>query len=128
MNEPYILEVRIYDLVKAFEKIADAARQIEEAIEALRKAERVQTPASKKYRRLSDFLEKSNAEEMQLSFKEIEEILGFKLPTSAYTHRASWANTTTHSMALSWLSVGYQTVGVNIKDQAIIFNNYMRGE
>jgi len=77
--------------------------------------------SSKKYRLLSDFLYNSNDDKVKLTFEDIEGILGFKPPQSAYKHRAFWANTKTHSIALSWMSVGYKTVEVNIEEHYIVF-------
>ena len=76
---------------------------------------------SKKYRFLSDYLHESNQPRIKLSYDEIENILKFKLPDSASTHRAFWANTTSHSIALSWLSVNYEVVEVNLEDKYIVF-------
>ncbi len=88
----------------------------------LTKTENVELPSgSKKYRFLSDYLHESNQSRVKLTYTEIEDILKFKLPNSATTHRAFWANTTTHSIALSWLSVNYEVVEVNIEKQYIVF-------
>ena len=76
---------------------------------------------SKKYRFLSDYLYQSNSPRVKLSYSEIEEILNFKLPDSAATHRAFWANTTSHSIALSWLSVNYSVVEANLDEKYIVF-------
>ena len=76
---------------------------------------------SKKYRFLSDYLHQSNSSRVELSYGEIEDILKFKLPDSAATHRAFWANTTSHSIALSWLSVNYSVVEANLEEKYIIF-------
>ena len=76
---------------------------------------------SKKYRFLSDYLYESNQSRVKLSYAEIEDILKFKLPDSAATHRAFWANTTSHSIALSWLSVNYSVVEVNLDNKYIVF-------
>ncbi len=76
---------------------------------------------SKKYRFLSDYLHNSNEDVINLSFTDIERILGFKLPNSAYVHRAFWANTTSHSIALSWLNVGYETTEVDLVNKFIVF-------
>ena len=76
---------------------------------------------SKKYRFLSDYLYESNQARVKLSYDEIENILNFKLPDSASTHRAFWANTTSHSIALSWLSINYEVVEVDLKDKYIVF-------
>jgi hypothetical protein len=45
-----------------------------------------------KYRPLGDYLVKQNEVSVSLTFQEIEQILGFTLPLSAYNHRAWWAN------------------------------------
>lgn len=79
------------------------------------------TKGSKKYRYLSEYLSNSNSKSVTLSFSEIENILQFKLPESARNHRPFWANTTTHSVALSWLSVGYETTSVNMEQEMVSF-------
>lgn len=76
---------------------------------------------SKKYRFLSDYLYESNQPRVKLSYAEIEEILKFKLPDSAVVHRNFWANTTSHSIALSWLSVNYTVVEVDLEERYIVF-------
>ena len=48
-------------------------------------------------------------------------LIQFELPDSARNHRPFWANTTTHSIALSWLSIGYETVSVNMDKQIVVF-------
>ncbi len=76
---------------------------------------------SRKYRFLSEYLTNSNQKSVTLTFTEIEKILQFNLPDSARNHRPFWANTTTHSIALSWLSVGYETVSVNMEKEIVVF-------
>jgi hypothetical protein len=81
-----------------------------------------ENPATgKKYRALSDYLVNAARDEIQLTFSEIEQILGFKLPSSAREHRAFWANTTTHSIALSWLNCGFETEVVDMSSGTITF-------
>ena len=81
----------------------------------------VKNTSSKKYRRLSDYLYACGEDKVRLTIRDIENILGFKPPPSAYLHRAFWANTKTHSIALSWMSVGYETVEVSIEDRYVVF-------
>ena len=76
---------------------------------------------SKKYRFLSDYLFASSKDRVTLTFREIEDILKFKLPESATVHRAFWANTTSHSIALSWLCVDYSVVEANLEEKYIVF-------
>ena len=76
---------------------------------------------SKKYRLLSDYLFSSCEDRVTLTFQEIEDILKFQLPESAIVHKAFWANTTSHSIALSWLSVDYSVVEANLEKKYIVF-------
>lgn len=101
---------------------------LEEKIERLESAGMVsqsnseELPAvSKKYRYLADYLHESGLPRIKLTYSEIESILQFKLPDSAVTHRAFWANTTTHSIALSWLGVNYEVVEVSLENKFIVF-------
>jgi hypothetical protein len=50
---------------------------------------------------------------------EIEEILMFKLPASAYKYSAWWPNESagTHTHALSWLMAGWKTTEVKTGSQ-----------
>jgi len=83
-------------------------------------AKELPTP-SKKYRLLSDYLHNSEEIRVSLTFDDIERLLGFKLPPSARKHMAFWANTTSHSIALSWLGVGYEIVEADMKNEVVIF-------
>lgn len=56
-----------------------------------------------------------------MSFNDIEEQIGVKLPESAYRHRAFWANTFTHSVAFGWLDAGYKTISVDFKMHLVKF-------
>ncbi len=71
-----------------------------------------------KYDPLHDFLANIslNVNEKTLAFDEIEKILGFRLPESAFSHRAWWANPTSsddHPYAQSWLTAGWKVETVN---------------
>ena len=64
---------------------------------------------SQKYKALAEYLYEKWNKKIQLSYAEIEEILDFPLPPTAYNLPQSyWANTQTHSYASSWLSIGYK--------------------
>lgn len=108
LNRISILEEKVATLVKT--EVVTAPEEINE----------LQAP-SKKYRLLSDYLHDNEGNSVSLTFSDIEKMLGFKLPPSAYTHRAFWANTTSHSIALSWLGVGYETVEVDIEKGIVVF-------
>ena len=114
----------IMEYEKIILNLIDRVSTLEEKVEKLEKIKFQEIDSfktSKKYRYLSDYLSSSNKKSVSLTFKEIEEIIDFELPESAKKHRPFWANTTTHSIALSWLSVGYETVDVNMDSQTVVF-------
>ena len=76
---------------------------------------------SAKYRSLAEYLFLSNKTRVILTYSEIEEILGFKLPDTARKFKRSyWANTSTHTYASSWMAVGYKA-HVDIDNDAVTF-------
>lgn len=99
------------------EKVASLETGTEEVI---KEGSDMQQSVGRKYRYLADYLVKSGKERITLSFHEIESILQTKLPPSAYDHRAFWANSTTHSIALSWMNIGYETVDV-VMGESVVF-------
>lgn len=59
---------------------------------------------------------------IRLSFAEIDEILGFRLPRSARDHQAWWSNTRIgHSHAAAWLDAGWKTSGLDLAGQGVTF-------
>lgn len=73
-----------------------------------------------KYLQLQQFLKSNDSECITLTFKNIELILGFKLPESAYKHSAWWSNNiVSHTQAHSWIDVGYKTQSVQLGNQVI---------
>lgn len=76
-----------------------------------------------KYEPIRKFLEGSTAEGIDVSFGQIEGILGFELPKSAYRHQAWWANEMhgSHSHARSWQEAGWETCQVNTTRQTVRF-------
>lgn len=65
-----------------------------------------------KYMPLFKYLCAQTADELDLSFSEIEKILGFSLPKSAYTYTMWWNPGGTHTQCLSWTKAGYKVVYV----------------
>jgi hypothetical protein len=68
-----------------------------------------------KYQAISKFLLKQNKIAVIVTFQEIENMLGFALPASAYSHRAWWANTQSHPQAKAWLDVGWKISHVDLE-------------
>lgn len=106
------------------EKVATLENKNESAV--INEAE--PKPSSKKYRYLTEYLHDGGFDSVKLKFEEIESILGFDLPKSATQHRAFWANTDTHSIAISWMSVGYETVEVNLNERYVVFEKKRKYE
>jgi len=76
--------------------------------------------AVQKYCPLGDYLVKQCEVTVSLTFQEIERILGFSLPPSAYNHRAWWANSLSHPQAGSWLNVGWKVSKVNMEKKTAL--------
>jgi len=74
---------------------------------------------SGKYAPIGDYLKKSSEETVELSFEEIEEILGEPLPDSAKTYQAWWSGID-HSQTGAWSSVGYKAKP-DLKKEKVIF-------
>lgn len=71
-----------------------------------------------KYEPLIDFFRamKSTENTMTLTFRQIEQLIGAPLPTSAYEHRPWWANQSDASnrpQARAWMSAGFSVGAVH---------------
>jgi hypothetical protein len=75
-----------------------------------------------KYEALPQFLGQVDRVAHRMNFKEIEGVLGFKLPESAYKHEAWWSNNSTgHSHARAWLKFGWRTEAVDLAGRQVTF-------
>ena len=76
-----------------------------------------------KYAPLLQFLQRQTAEQIILTYAEVESILGFKLPKSAYTY-TMWWNPKGHPHCQAWLQAGYDVadVGETLRTQIITFD------
>lgn len=73
-----------------------------------------------KYDALTQYLQSSGQNCIQLSFTDIESILGFDLGRSPHNHRAWWANGG-HSHASAWMDAGFKVEAVNLIDEWVVF-------
>ena len=71
------------------------------------------------YSPLYEYLRSLGQEKVNMSFSEIETILGFTLPKSAYAFRAWWADSG-HSQANAWLHAGYKVDKVDIPGKVVM--------
>ena len=68
-----------------------------------------------KYEPLESFLSALETQRWRADFAEIEAVLGFPLPKSAYAYPAWWSNDETgHSHARAWLRAGWRTEDVDV--------------
>jgi hypothetical protein len=75
-----------------------------------------------KYEALPQFLRRTDRSLQRMSFRQIEGVLGFKLPKSAYEHEAWWSNNATgHSHARAWLKFGWRTEAVDLAGRKVTF-------
>lgn len=120
MSEKLILE--LYERVIALEERVASLERGDCEIRATRSiATDAVSEVKGKYRYLADYLLNSGQDVVDLSFAEIEKIIQGKLPASSRQHRALWANTKSHSIALAWMNVGYMTANVDMEKEQIRF-------
>jgi hypothetical protein len=74
-----------------------------------------------KYDALRDYLFRAGAAEVRMSFDEIGDLVG-GLPSSAFRHRAWWANDRSHVQARAWLDAGREAVEVDLTGKWVRFS------
>jgi len=80
---------------------------------------------------LADWLQSQpgHVDPIQLSFNQIEEIIGTDLPLSASNHRAWWANDAVgHSQSQLWLDAGWRTTYINLTEGRVTFSRIRERE
>jgi hypothetical protein len=76
-----------------------------------------------KYEPLAKYLEKREGDSWNATFAQVEEILGFELPRSAYEYAAWWSNQKGpgHSQKEGWQSVGWETRDLDLANRTVRF-------
>ena len=75
-----------------------------------------------KYEPLRQFLTGRREASARVTFREIEDILGFRLPASARKHPPWWSNSGgTHTQSCAWLTAGWKTSQVDIPGEMVTF-------
>jgi hypothetical protein len=79
--------------------------------------------AMSKYEPLKAFLRRQAGPEVPLSFNEIEQLVGFRLPRSARRYHPWWANENNgaHVQARAWLDAGWKTGRVDVPGERVVF-------
>jgi hypothetical protein len=63
-------------------------------------------------------------EPVEVSFRDIENVLGFKLPNSAYKQRTWWSNNVHNNvMTRVWKNAGFVTEHVDMTKEKVVFQN-----
>ena len=64
----------------------------------------------------------ASTESREVSFAEVEDVIGQPLPSGARSHRAWWGNGWSgHSQSRAWLLAGWKMVGVDIEGEIASF-------
>lgn len=75
-----------------------------------------------KYQPLEDFLKSQDADQIPMTFADVERVIGEQLPPAAYAHRAWWSNNPRSSVATAaWLRAGFESSKVRMQDRCLIF-------
>lgn len=76
-----------------------------------------------KYNPLRDYLKEREEAAVRMTFRDIERIIGMRLPKSARIYRHWWANDTTgnHTQAHAWLAAGRKVVQLDIIEERVMF-------
>ncbi len=83
-----------------------------------------------KYEPLNAFLNGQKGDRVPMTFAEIEQVIGGKLPPSKM-HRAWWSNNPTNNvMTKEWLEAGYETESVDVAGEKLVFRRvkHIEGE
>ncbi len=73
-----------------------------------------------RYNPLRDFLATYRASQLHLAFEQIENMVGSRLETGAYTFRSWWDNDRSHPQALAWLEAGWEVDDVIFEQQEVV--------
>ncbi|MCS0787045.1 hypothetical protein NX021_02605 [Cytobacillus firmus] len=73
-----------------------------------------------KYDPLQNFLKFQKTKSIKMTFLEVEDILGFTLPKSAYEHEAWWDKSDTHTQSFAWKNADF-IAKPNLKEKKVEF-------
>jgi hypothetical protein len=77
--------------------------------------------AKYKYSALADYLRAQKSDEVDMTFAQIERIVGGKLPAS-HRYRSWWSNNSFNSvMTKAWLDAGFESTNVDMKKRTLVF-------
>jgi len=75
-----------------------------------------------KYTPLKEFLRSQSSNAIEMSFSEIERVIGSKLPPKAQQYRAWWSNNASNNvMTKAWLEAGFRSERVDMQAKKLLF-------
>ena len=75
-----------------------------------------------KYEPLTEFLRMQAGNEVEMTFAQIERVIGSKLPPKAQKHRAWWSNNSSNNvMTKAWLEAGFRSEKVDMAARRLFF-------
>jgi hypothetical protein len=74
-----------------------------------------------KFEEFGKYLEDQKNNSFSITFGKIEEIIGEKLPDSAYKHSEWWSNSDSHALMKEVLSKNWKSRNLNLEDKSIEF-------
>ena len=77
--------------------------------------------SANKYRPIYEYLSRRQAEQVNLTFDEIEGLLGQALPPSARRRRDWWGNRRNSQHASAWMDAGYHATEVDLQTGRVTF-------
>ncbi len=80
-----------------------------------------QAAVSGKYAPLFRYFLNAPGEELVLSFAQMEDALGGKLPPSARKHRPCWANSQVSLLGRVWLRAGWRLATIDLEREVALF-------
>lgn len=75
-----------------------------------------------KYEPLARFLSQQKQASIPMTFAQIEQLIGNRLPASARKHRPWWSNNPSNSVITrAWLDAGFKTTQVDMAGERLVF-------
>ena len=89
--------------------------------------EKVDVESIARYNPLRDYLSSYRARQLNLSLEHIENIIGAKLDTAAYTLKSWWKNDPKNPQANAWLEAGWEVDDIDLRQRGILFKKVRAG-
>jgi hypothetical protein len=122
-------ELIVRDIVSEFEPAwNDAVDAVEVATAGAETPRRPSETLREKYRPLFEYLRGHDLDRVELTFAELEVVLGDTVPDAARTWRQWWAGGDhSHPHAAAWVDAGYEVASLSLSAERVVFER-VRGD